>query len=288
MSSARRLSFRGCVCCTPLVASSSQRRPLPSPRVRASAASSGGRVLSAATPGSVPNTGAGSGSSTRERNQAASHRHPSPRRAAEIHRGDARAAAAADHQLDAGEDARRHGRGRRRHLDHLDHHARRLDRRQRTRPPRRARVQRLFGQARRRSSRPLRHVRGAAAARHRRQPARDRARPRRAQGRRHRALHQLSRQMAGRSRVRAGDGGIEPPQGAGVHPSGGAALLPRAHPRHQRGGDRIRHRHRARDRAAAVHRHRLSLPRHQVDLLARRRLAADVRRPLRARRASCR
>ena len=97
-------------------------------------------------------------------------------------------------------------------------------------------------------------------------------------------LHQLSRQMAGRSRLRAGDGGIEPPQGAGVHPSGGAALLPRPDPRHQRGGDRIRHRHRARDRAAAVHRHRAPLPRHQVDLLARRRLAADVRRPLRARR----
>ena len=63
MPSARRLSFRGCVCCTPLVASS-QRRPLASPRVRASAMSSGGRVLAAAAAGSVPSVGAQSGSST--------------------------------------------------------------------------------------------------------------------------------------------------------------------------------------------------------------------------------
>lgn len=61
MPSARRLSFRGCVCCTPLVAA--QRRPLPAPRVRASAASSGGRVLSAAA-GRVPSAGAQGGSST--------------------------------------------------------------------------------------------------------------------------------------------------------------------------------------------------------------------------------
>jgi predicted TIM-barrel fold metal-dependent hydrolase len=43
---------------------SSQRRPLAAPRVRASGVSSGGRVLSAAAPGSVPAAGAQSGSST--------------------------------------------------------------------------------------------------------------------------------------------------------------------------------------------------------------------------------
>ena len=63
MPSARRLSFRGCVCCPPLTASS-QRRPLASPRVRASAASSGGRVFSAAAAGSVPSVGAQGGPST--------------------------------------------------------------------------------------------------------------------------------------------------------------------------------------------------------------------------------
>ncbi len=63
MPSARRLSFRGCVCCTPSIVSP-QRRPLPSPRVRASAASSDGRVLGAAAPGSVPSVGAHGGSST--------------------------------------------------------------------------------------------------------------------------------------------------------------------------------------------------------------------------------
>ena len=64
MSPARRLSFRGCVCCTPLTTAPSQRRPLAPPRVRAGAASSGGRVLSAAAPGSVPDTGAQRGAST--------------------------------------------------------------------------------------------------------------------------------------------------------------------------------------------------------------------------------
>ena len=59
MRSARRLSFRDCVCCTPL-AVAPQRRPLALPRVRASAVSSGGRVFAAA-PGSVPSVGAHSG-----------------------------------------------------------------------------------------------------------------------------------------------------------------------------------------------------------------------------------
>ena len=197
-----------------------------------------------------------SGSGTASRREAPSHRHPPPHRAAEIHRRDARAAAAADARLDDREVDRGHGQGRRRHLDHVDHHARRLDRRPRAGPPRRARVQRLCGKARRRLSGPLRHVRGAAAARHRGEPARDRIRPRRAQGRRHLPVHELSRQVARRSGLRAGDGGAQPPQGRGLHASGGAGLLPRPHPRHQRGRDRIRHRHHARDRAAAVHRHR--------------------------------
>jgi predicted TIM-barrel fold metal-dependent hydrolase len=63
MSRARRLSFRGCVCCPPQVAPA-QRRPLPSPRIRASAVSSGGRVFSAAAPGSVPSVGGSGGFST--------------------------------------------------------------------------------------------------------------------------------------------------------------------------------------------------------------------------------
>jgi 6-methylsalicylate decarboxylase len=63
MRSARRLSFRGCACCTRLAASP-ERRPLSAPRVRASAVSSGGRVVAAAAPGSVPSVGGHGGSST--------------------------------------------------------------------------------------------------------------------------------------------------------------------------------------------------------------------------------
>ena len=55
MQSARRLSFRGCVCCTPAIIAPPRRSP-GVPRVRASAASSGGRVFAAAA-GSVPSTG---------------------------------------------------------------------------------------------------------------------------------------------------------------------------------------------------------------------------------------
>ncbi|MCC6888498.1 MAG: amidohydrolase [Hyphomicrobiales bacterium] len=62
MQTARRLSFRGCVCCTPLP--DSRRRPLVSPRVRASASSSGGRALAAAPRGSVPSVGTHSGASS--------------------------------------------------------------------------------------------------------------------------------------------------------------------------------------------------------------------------------
>ena len=137
---------------------------------------------------------------------------------------------------------------------------------------------------------PLRHVHGAAAARRRGEPARDRVRARRAQGRRHLPVHQLPRQMARRSGLRAGDGGAQPPQGGGVHASGSAAVLPRPHPRHQRGGDRIRHRHDARDRAPPVHRHGGALSRHPLDFLARRRHhavpvgAPGARRPAQAQR----
>ena len=154
--------------------------------------------------------------------------------------------------------------GRRRHLHHLDHHARRLDRRPRAGPTGRARVQRLCGAACRRLSGPLRHVRGAAAARRRGEPARDRTWARRAQGRRHLPVHELSRQVARRSCVRAGHGGAQPPQGRGLHAPRSAGVLPRTDPRHQRGRDRIRHRHRARDRAAAVQRHRQPLSRHHA------------------------
>ena len=62
MPSARRLSFRGCVCCTPLVAP--QRRPLARAARARQRGSSGGRVFSAAAAGSVPSVGAQSGSST--------------------------------------------------------------------------------------------------------------------------------------------------------------------------------------------------------------------------------
>ena len=79
------------------------------------------------------------------------------------------------------------------------------------------------------------------------------------------AVHQLRRPLARRSRVRAGDGGAQPAQGAGLHPSRRAELLPGSDGAgHQRAGDRVRHRHHARHRAGSVQRHGGALPRRRA------------------------
>ena len=121
--------------------------------------------------------------------------------------------------------ARRHGQGRRDEGRAVAGAARRLVRRRRGGPQARARVQRLRRAARQGSSGPLRPVRRAAAAGHRRQPARDRVRARRAQGRRHRPVHELRRQIPRRPGLRAGFRGAEPAQGGGLYSSAGAGLL---------------------------------------------------------------
>ncbi len=63
MQSARRLSFRGCVCCRPAIIPPA-RRPPARHRIRASAATQNGGIFAAAPGSSVPSAGSRSGPST--------------------------------------------------------------------------------------------------------------------------------------------------------------------------------------------------------------------------------
>ena len=198
----RRLAFRGCTCCV-APALAPPRRNLAQRRVHATGAGSSPAGIFAAAGGpSAPAAAA----QTREPTATAAkphridvHHHIAPPKFVEEMTA---LLQPPTRGWSLERDDGGHGQGRRRHRDHLDHHAGRVDRRQCAGPPRRARVQRLRGEAGRRPSGTLRHVHGAAAARHRGQPARDRARARRAQGRRHLPVHQLPRQVARRSGLR--------------------------------------------------------------------------------------
>ena len=188
MQSARRLSFRGCVCCTPCISSSSQRRRCPRRACAPAPCRRGGRVLVRGRARQRARHGArGSGSSTAtatKPHRIDIHHHVAPPKYIDEMRAllqpptiawtpeksladmDEAGVATSITSITTpgvwiGDDAQ----GRRVARECNDYAA----------------------QARRRPSRPLRHVRGAAAARHRGQPARDRIRPRHAQGRRHRA-----------------------------------------------------------------------------------------------------
>ena len=83
-----------------------------------------------------------------------------------------------------------------------------------------ARMQRAFRQGRRRSSRPLRHVRGPADARHRRAAcARSNTRSTRSRPTASASITSYDEQASGRCRLRAGLGRAQPAQGGGLYPS---------------------------------------------------------------------
>ncbi len=195
------------------------------------------------------------------------HHHLSPPTA---HRGPAQGQArlAADVQLVGAEIAGGHGQGRGRHLHHIGDDAGRVLPRQRQRAARRARMQRVRGQAEDGPSGALRHLRHPAPAACRRQPAGDRLRARHAPGGGHLPDDQLRRQVAGRARVRARDGGAEPPQGRRLHPPRYRQLLPQSGARYSRSDHRVRHRHHAHHRQPGVLGHNCALSRHPLHLLA--------------------
>src|SRR5262245_30790723 len=216
--------------------------------------------------------------------EAPPHRRASPHLAAALARrgeeGQARQPAVG--QLVGAEIARGHGQGRHRYRHGLaDHAAGQLPgQRQGHRRRQHARVYRLHHESNVGSPRPLRPVRHAAAAAHRREPQGNRLFLRHAESRRRRHDDELRRQVAGLPAVRAGLGGAQPPQGNGLYPSDRRQLL--RQPGAGRGGidHRVRHRHHPHHRQPAAQRHLAALQGHQLHLLPRRRRADRLRRAL--------
>jgi len=161
------------------------------------------------------------------RNQAATHRRPSPSLAAHLCRRGQRQSCrrSADEELDGRQIARRHGQGGRRDRHAVHHHARRQFHRGRAGTRLVARMQRICRKTHRRPSGPVRQFCHGAAHRHRRRLARDRICSWYAEGRRHRPFDELRRQMARAPLVPARDGRTEPAQGAGLHAPDHGQLL---------------------------------------------------------------
>ena len=214
--------------------------------------------------------------------QAPPHRRASSRGAAELARRDEpdRPQQPAAHPLVGAEDARGHGQGRGCDLDRVADVAAGDAAWQRSCGQDRPRGERVRQEADGRSPRPLRRVRDAAAALHRRKLERDRLRLRYAQGRRHRHDDELRRQVARLRLLRPDLGGVEPPQGHRLYASDRRQLLRQPGARPGRLGDRVGHRHHAHAGQSHLQRQDAEIPRHQLHLVARRRRAGCVRRTL--------
>ncbi len=181
-------------------------------------------------------------------------------------------------QVVAAQVAGRHGQAGRGHGHRVDFHAGRVLRRRGAGPAPGARVQRIRREDDRRSSRPVRHVRGRAAARRGGQPARDRPCAGRAQAQRRGPADQLRRPLGRRSGVLPGVRGIEPAQGHGLLPPHGRQLLRQPGARDQ-GVAGVPDRHDTLCRQPLHQRCAVALPGHPLHPVARRRVAAQLRQP---------